>query len=312
MSAECGVRSAEGRPCVCALLHSTLRAQHAALLLAALLFAASGASCQNLANQYNAPVPRALPATASLADIVRVVNDNSGRVQSLYTTNASISSPMIPTLNASIALDRPQRFRLRAEHFATGPEVDLGSNDELFWFWVRRNQPPALYFCRHEQFGTSPLRRMLPVEPAWFIEALGLVYFDPNVEHVGPATVGAERLRIDSPRPTLYGQLTKTTIIDATRAWVLEQHLYDERRELIASAVTSDHRRDAATDVTLPREIEIRWPASQLTMKIRVNQWQVNSPAANASLWTMPEYPGWNPIDLGNPNPRAPETAQRY
>ena len=31
----------------------------------------------------------------------------------------------------------------------TGPEVDLGSNDELFWFWVRRNEPPAVYFARH-------------------------------------------------------------------------------------------------------------------------------------------------------------------
>lgn len=312
MIADCGWRNAESRRRAGALLHSAIRHPQSALLLLALLFAASGASCQNLASQYNTPTPRALPPTAALADIVRVVNDNSSRVQSLYTSTASISSPMIPSLNASIALDRPQRFRLRAEHFATGPEVDLGSNDELFWFWVRRNQPPALYFCRHEQFGTSPLRRIIPVEPAWLIEALGLVYFDPAVQHVGPATVGAERLRIDSPRPTLYGQLTKTTIIDATRAWVLEQHLYDERRELIATAITSDHRRDAATDVTLPRDIEIRWPASQLTMKIRVNQWQVNSPAANASLWTMPEYPGWNPVDLGNPNQRVPETAQRY
>ena len=291
--------------------HSALRTPHSAFLLAALLFAASGASCQNLASQYTAPVPRALPAAPSLADVVRVVNDNSIRVQSLYTTDATISSPMIPSLKASVALDRPQRFRLRAEHFM-GPEVDLGSNDELFWFWVRRNQPPALYFCRHEQFGASPLRRVIPVEPAWLIEALGLVYFDPNVVHEGPFAVGAERLRIQSPRPTLYGDLKKATIIDSSRAWVLEQHLYDERGELIASAITSDHRRDATTDVTLPRQIEIRWPASQLTMTIRVNQWQVNPANMNPSLWTMPDYPGWSPVDLGNPNFRMPQTAQRY
>ena len=73
-----------------------------------------------------------------------------------------------------------------------------------------------------------------------------------------------------------------------------------------------DHRRDAATDVTLPRQIEIRWPASQLTMTIRANQWQVNAAATNPSLWTMPDYPGWAPVDLGNPNFRMPRTAQRY
>jgi hypothetical protein len=161
-------------------------------------------------------------------------------------------------------------------------------------------------------FGVSPIRKVIPVEPAWLIEALGLVSFDPNVAHAGPAPVGAGRLRIDSPRPTLYGQLTKTTVIDESRAWVLEQHLYDERQQLIASALTSDHRRDAATDVTLPREIEIKWPASQLTMKIRVNQWQVNSAAIGPSLWTLPEYPGWSPVDLGNPGQQVPATAQRY
>ncbi len=293
------------------MLRTALRAPYAALLLAGSLFAASGASCQNLANQYTAPVPRALPNAPSLADVVRVVNDNSGRVQSLYTTSATISSPLVPSLNAVVALDRPQKFRLRAETSFTGPEVDLGSNEELFWFWVRRNQPPALYFCRHEQFGASPLRKIIPVEPAWLIEALGLVSFDPNVQHEGPAPVGAGRLRIQSPRPTLYGQLTKVTLIDESRAWVVEQHLYDERGELIASALTSEHRRDAATDVTLPRQIEIHWPASQLRMTIRVNQWQVNSLPGD-SLWALPEYPGWSPVDLGNPSARPLQAAQRY
>jgi hypothetical protein len=282
------------------------------LWLAALLFAGGGASCHNLASQYTAPVPRALPSAPSLADVVRVVNDNSARVQSLYTTDATLSGPLIPaSLKTSIALERPQRFRLRGDHIV-GPEVDLGSNDQLFWFWVRRNQPPALYFCRHEQFATSPLRRVIPVEPAWLIEALGLVYFDPNLQHHGPHSVGAGRLRIESPRPTLYGQLRKVTEIDETRAWVVAQHLYDERNGLVASALASDHRRDAATDVTLPREIEIQWPASQLTLKVRVNQWQVNAlGAGSASLWTMPEYPGWNAMDLGNPGLALPETARR-
>jgi hypothetical protein len=218
---------------------------------------------------------------------------------------------MVPSLRTSIALDRPQRFRLQS-HSLRGPEVDLGSNDQLFWFWVRQAQPPHLYFCRHEQFATSPLRRQIPIEPAWLIEALGLVHFDPSLPHDGPYQVGAGRLRIQSPRHTLYGQLTKVTEIDESRAWVVAQHLYNERRELIASALASDHRRDAATDVTLPREIEIQWPASQLSMKVRVNQWQVNTLGPNAgSLWAVPEFPGWSPVDLANPGIALPQSARR-
>ena len=45
--------------------------------------------------------------------------------------------------NADIAFQRPRSFRLVGAKFI-GPEVDLGSNDELLWFWVKRAQPPAL------------------------------------------------------------------------------------------------------------------------------------------------------------------------
>ena len=289
--------------------HSCLAIRPLWLLLAAvLLFASTGASCHQLADQYAvAPAPRALPQAPTLADVIRVVNDNSSRVQSLYTTDASISSGMLPSLKTSIALDRPRRFRLRAETLVTGPEVDLGSNDELFWFWVRRNQPPALYFCRHEQFATSPARRMLPVEPHWLIEALGITSFYPADQHDGPANVGAGRLRIQSVRQTLHGPMTKVTLVDEARGWVLEQHLYDERGERVASALASEHRRDQTHDVTLPREIEIQWPAAQLSLKIHVNNWRVNSvDAQSPSLWTMPEYPGWNPFDLGQAVPATP------
>jgi hypothetical protein len=275
---------------------------------------ASGASCHQLAEQYTGTghVPRALPAAPTLEDVVRVVNDNSSRVQSLYTTDASISSGLLPSISANIALDRPRRFRLRAETGLTGPEVDLGSNDELFWFWVRRNQPPAIFYCRHDQFATSPARQIIPVEPHWLIEALGLAWFDPNEQHAGPAAVGAGRLSIRTTRQTLLGPVTKVTTVDDSRGWVLEQHLYDQRNQLIASALTSRHQHDPATNVTLPREIEIRWPATQLTMQIYIKSWRINTLDANAgSLWTMPEFPGWNPVDLGNPNVMPPRAALR-
>ena len=67
----------------------------------------------------------------------------------------------------------------------TGPELDLGSNDEVFWFWVRREQPPALYYCRHDQFAASPARQTLPIQPEWLIEAMGIAPFDPGAADRG-------------------------------------------------------------------------------------------------------------------------------
>ena len=91
-----------------------------------------------------------------------------------------------PVLRAHFAYQRPCFFRLRADTGFTGQEVDLGSNAQLFWFWVKRNEPPAVYYCRHDQFATSQARQMIPIEPNWLIEALGTMEIDPNLNHDGP------------------------------------------------------------------------------------------------------------------------------
>ena len=82
------------------------------------------------------PIPRALPASPSLSQMVDVVNENSAKVQSLSAPRATMTMPGLPSLNANIAFVRPRSFRLVAQKFL-GPEFDLGSNDELLWFWVR-------------------------------------------------------------------------------------------------------------------------------------------------------------------------------
>ena len=51
---------------------------------------------------------------------------------------------------------------------------------------MRRNQPPAVYYCRHDQFAASQARQMVPFEPAWLIEALGVAEIDPGLPHQGP------------------------------------------------------------------------------------------------------------------------------
>jgi hypothetical protein len=273
------------------------------LFAISVLASASGASCRSIADQYTMASPRLLPEPATLDDVVRVVNENTYRVRSLHTADAQISVPMTPTLQATIALDRPQRFRLRAETSLTGAEVDLGSNDELFWFWVRRNQPRATYFCRHDQFAASPIRQIIPVEPQWLVEAFGLTWFDPQEQHEGPLPAGEGRLRVRTTRRNSLGQaLTKITVLDSARGWILEQHLFDEQGQRIATALTSEHRRDLLHDVVLPRQLEIHWPAAQATMTIQVGAWDVNTLADDSrQLWVMPEYPGFPPVDLSRP-----------
>ena len=277
------------------------------LALLLVLFTAGGASCPNVLHQYVDPLPPALSETPSLAEVIQVVNANSDKIRSFRTDDATIKVDgiAIPSLKTSIVYQQSKRFRLKAEApLGIGTEVDLGSNDELFWFWIKRNRPKNLYWCRHDRFKTSRARRVLPVDPAWLIEALGVARLDPRGEHRGPERQADGSLKVWTRLRTPAGDMTKVTIIDSLRGWVREQHLYDAQDRLIASAVASGHVSvpvdgDAANRVVLPKQINIRWPAAELSMKIDMGNVQINQLDVSPEMWNKPSYSGWTDVNLG-------------
>ncbi len=282
------------------------------LLLVALagLVGLGGLGCRSGAPFYASPPAPALPPTPTLEQIIQTVNANSSRIQSLSTSDATLSGPEFPALRASLAFERPRRLRLRAETALTGPELDLGSNDEVFWFWVRRSHPPAVYYCRHDQFETSPARSMFPVRPQWLIDALGVDMLDPNLPHQGPIAAANGRYEIRTVRQTTDGQTTKVTVVDGMRGLVVEQHLYDVQGRLLASSIVTQHRRDPLTGVYVPQILDIRSPSAQFSMKLDLGTVVVNRLAGDpALLWAMPTHGGLQPIDLCGPNPAPAPSA---
>ncbi|MGE0609248.1 MAG: hypothetical protein AB7O62_19305 [Pirellulales bacterium] len=275
---------------------------------------ASGAGCPGMMRTQPVALPRVLPPAATREQVIAVVNRNSAAVQSYHTSSATIGMPMMPSVRAEISLERPKNFRLRADTAFTGPEVDLGSNASEFWFWIRRNQPPALFFCRHEQFSQSPARQMIPIEPDWLIEALGVTSFAAEDDHRGPFAAGPGRLEMRSVRQTSTGPVTKVTILDDARGVIMEQHLYDAQGQLVAKALSSDHRLDPVQHVTLPHHVELQLPGAQMDLKIDINEIAVNTLGADSrQLFVRPSYDGWRDVDLGDPQLEMRELTQsRY
>jgi len=282
------------------------------------LFAGSGASCQRpLAFSPFAtsgpPAPQVLPEGATREQIVAAVNQNSSRVRSITATSASITIPdtlNLPILTANIAAERPGRVRITAGTAITGQEMDLGSNDQLFWMWVRRNQPPAVYFCRLDQYANSAIRQMMPVEPSWLLSAIGMTEIDPAQVVDGPLPRSDGTVEIRSIMPSASGNLQRVTVIDAGTAWVVEQYVYDPSgRTLLASAVAESHQYYPAEQVSLPRRIALRLPTAGLALKIDLGTVQINQLAGDPSqLWAMPAFEGYQKYDLGGalPNTQLP------
>jgi outer membrane lipoprotein-sorting protein len=281
------------------------------------LICASGATCQRplMMNPFAAPgpaAPQVLAENASREQIIAAVNQNSAKIQSLSATSVAITiSDMmgLPILSGNIAAERPNRFRLTAGT-TFGQEVDLGSNDELFWLWVKRNQPPAVYFCRHEQFASSAIRQVMPIEPTWLLATLGIIDIDPASVFDGPlpSARGAGTVELRTWLPSAGGTLQRVLVIDARRAWVLEQHVYDQAgTTLIASTVAETHRYYEREQASLPERVAIRLPSAGIAMKINLGVMQLNQLAGDrAQLWALPTFEGYPQYDLGGAAPGTP------
>jgi len=267
--------------------------------------ASSGASCPQVLRGYQVgtmPLPRTIPPQPTLDQVITAVHDNTQRVRSCMATQAVLAVPGVPRLSARVACEPPRRFRLQAQTAITGPELDIGSNDDLFWLWLRQHKPPVVAFCRHDQYAQSAARRLLPIRADWMSEMLGLVTFRPEDRHQGPFPLADGRIEVRSTITVPDGELLKSTILDGTTGLVAEQHLFTAAGERLASVRTSRHRVDPPSGAALPHLVEVSWPASGVDFTIELTSITTNSSAGDpGQLWQMPAYPGYEPIDLADP-----------
>jgi len=258
--------------------------------------------------------PEAFAGQPTLENVVYVVNANTQRVQRLQTENATLRVEGLPALRANLAYEQPYNFRLQAQLSQfTGRELDMGSNQELFWFWVRHDTQPAVYFARHAAFATSPARELIPIEPYRLVDTLGLVYLDPAGQHSGPVMRNPNLLEVTSRIPSPRGDLTRVLLVDAKYGWAAQQHWYDVNGQLLMSARADRHRfyRDEA--VTMPHHIEVAvmpGQPSQMAFDLDIDNYALNRAAGNAAeLWTMPVIEGYRSVDITDPNFRPPVAA---
>lgn len=291
--------------------------ERAAWILLAIALALPSCGC-NLLKRRPAlePTPIVFQQSPTLEQLASAVNANTERVYTLQTRDARLLLPGLPAVSLEMAYEQPRRLRLRAGTGLTGQELDLGSNDELFWFWARQNPQPALFYARHDQFARSPNRSLVPIEPLWLIDAMGLPRFDPNHRHEGPTARTGGAMEIRTRFPTAEGENTKITLVHAQYAWVLEQQVYDVRGRLLASSKTSDHEFYPYAQVAMPRKVTIELPPAQLSFAVESQGYSLNVPLGDsAALFQLPQeqFPNAPLVDVAEPVPGpAATSAQPY
>ncbi|HKB02309.1 MAG TPA: hypothetical protein VKD90_08820 [Gemmataceae bacterium] len=253
------------------------------------------------------PVPTGHLDRPTPEQLVRYLNRESSRLQSIQTSDLSIS---VWSQGNSVGLDsgtllcqKPRYFKLVGKKFGL-QEVIVGSNEDRFWFYVKRDPSDALYHCSHTEYANGSSAELpFPFQPEWVLEALGMGEIDPDA-----------RLRVDEDKATyrlieestLRGQpIKKVTVFykgaaHGDQPQVKARMLYDDRDRLICQATVKSVRRTGS--VTVPQEIKLQWPAQDTTLVLDLGQGvQVNRQLSMESF-QMPRL-GSKQVDLARDRP---------
>src|SRR5579863_6132704 len=247
------------------------------------------------------PPPCVLAADASKEEVVGHLNENSRRIKAWKTDRATISTrgkAGIPiTVGATIAVESPRNFRLIA-HSPISNEVDLGSNQDEFWFWNKNNEEKHVFHARHDVLARKR-RFPIPFQPDWIIEAMGVIDIDPDEVTMQPGPSGSNTVYLWADRVSPQGfKIRKLTVVDTCRGIVREHALYDTRGQLIARAILRAHTRDTKSQVDIPMQINLEWPQAQLAMTMTLADIEVNPTRIRPAVWTIPNIAGYSPFDL--------------
>jgi hypothetical protein len=236
----------------------------AALWLATLLTLqfAGGATCyRQTVPVAHVPPPQVFSGLPTIDELADVVN-RTDSIGQLSSNSVSVEVPTmsnVPRLSATLAVDRPNNFRMRASlPIMLGSGMDMGSNSDGFWFQVPEGMTQTLYFSSHDQFRKRPIRSVMPVDPNWVGDALGLVHIDKREVVEGPVLRSDGRLEVRTMVPMSDGMHSRVCIIEPTAGYVTDQMLYGPDGRMIAAASGSNHRYYPDHQCALPHKVHIR------------------------------------------------------
>ncbi|MDB2318596.1 hypothetical protein N9V88_03320 [bacterium] len=230
---------------------------------------ATGTSCAQLFDNFEfdlfKPKRGVFSAKARLPTQTELLDMQKSRAQLVKQLQASVSVKMTgaPKIKGTIQVEFPERLRLKAGFLGLSElGVDVGSNDELFWIWVKASsseQPEVMYYAEHGDYDRSTLRLSIPLDPKWLLDGLGLSQFSAQDRHVGPFARPDGKIELMTEKQSPAGLQRVVTLFDAKSLVIVQQALYNSEDKLVAYMNSSDHQavNTNGRSIDVPKKIKI-------------------------------------------------------
>lgn len=256
--------------------------------------------------------PPVVARKADPASLVNYLNKNAelvSAVQAQVDLQCNQGSKTVG-VSAVMACRKDKDFRLRGKVLGMD-EVDLGSNAERFWFWVKRANPPHLYHCTHKDLAGGKVNVPFPFQADMVLIALGMAEYDPKASYdlkEGPRTL---ELTTDVVSPK--GDKIKRTVVfnrAVTRSpepQVIAHVLKTPEGKVICEARVEKVHTDRDTGASVPSKLKLSWPGQEMSVGMQLWDVKVNRVTKEdaARLFTMTAIPGVDTYDLARGGPSS-------
>ena len=191
---------------------------------------------------------------------IRSINDLNSRIRSFYSeVDLTVQKQFSHTVKGKLFYEKDRNFRVRC--WSTfKKEIDIGSNDQNFWFWSSRMNPPTLYYCPQTHVAKNRLRA--PFHPLWIIETLSIGHVD--LQNAQIVEQGDNWVVLQTRTSTIGEPVVKITLVSKSMPAIIGHYLFDSQGKMIISTeVESWHH---FTDYSVPCRMRTVWYEENVTL----------------------------------------------
>jgi hypothetical protein len=220
----------------------------------------------------------------TVPDLVAYLNNNARLVQSIKSTQLEIQAKQGNDsigLQGTLFCQKPRDFRLRA-NVAGSPAVDIGSNNNEFWFWISQGKDDdgvaRVHYCSYADMAAGKARMPFPFQPDMIVAALGMGDYDPQKEYT--IREDAKTYSLVEKAVSAQGQTVQKVTqfnkiqVGGNKPQVIAYYLLDDKGNEICKATVLEVQLIGAAVV--PQHVKLVWKTQQIEMTMRLYDTQVN------------------------------------
>lgn len=248
--------------------------------------------CKSLFNNSEHSSGGNFTAPRSSNELVTYLNSKSGPIQTVESDNVDITVTQNGQpfgLTGRLAFQKGRNFRMVASAVGS-TEADLGSNDQEFWFWMKRNDPPDLFFCSYNDLPNAQVK--LPLQPDWIAEALCVQELNPaeyqmrdlksGIELIKEVNVNGEKMykgiliAKDGPNSgrVVLHRLFRYTGNTSQEIWRAEIKEYQLQKDI--------------GNYVVPYLVTVNCPEQKVSIEMKIKACKVNQLQATPALFQKP------------------------